>query len=369
MDPRQIAIHIMPAVRSFAVTAIFAASLCSTFCALPARADDVFLGPASGAAVMVHGGVRSPLERTGQVAAAADAAWKALSEGKGALDAAVAAAVVLENDPDFNAGTGSNIRLDGETVQMDAAVMTSRGDFGAVAIIERVKNPVLVARGVMDSPHLIVAGDGATRLARTLGMPDYDPRVPESQARYEQLQYRMDNDMLGGDWSRFDWREHWNFPNKYEPAPIPEEFIPNDTIGVVVHDGRGGFAVAISTGGTSATLSGRVGDVAMMGAGSFAGPAGAVCATGWGEYIIRRQLSRRVYDWMEQGVALGEAVDRGIALFPDSISIGLIAVSRTGVIARANASMAWAGYEGGVPVRADVRAEVIRLSGEPIAQD
>ncbi len=318
---------------------------------------------------MVHGGVRSPLDRTGQVAKAADAAWKALAEGKDALEAAVEAAVVLEDDPDFNAGTGSNIRLDGETVQMDAAVMTSRGDFGAVAIIERVKNPVLVARGVMDSPHLIVAGDGATRLARTLGMADYDPRVPESEARYEQLRFRMDNGMLGGDWSRFDWREHWNFPNEYEPAPISEEFIPIDTIGVVVHDGRGGFAVAISTGGTSATLAGRVGDVAMMGAGSFAGQAGAVCATGWGEYIIRQQLSRRVYDWMEQGVAVGEAVDRGLALFPDSISIGLIAVSRTGITARANASMAWAGFDRGVSVRADISADVTRQSGVSAAQD
>ena len=91
--------------------------------------------------------------------------------------------VVLEDDPRFNAGTGSRVRIDGETIQMDAAVMHSEGSFGAVAAIERVANPVRVARAVVGGPHRILAGDGATAFARALGMADYDPSTEASLAR------------------------------------------------------------------------------------------------------------------------------------------------------------------------------------------
>lgn len=299
-------------------------------------------------AVMVHGGASSPVNRSGAVAEAAEAAWKILQENGSALDAAIAAAVILEDNPRFNAGTGSNIRMDGETVQMDAAVMDQSGEFGAVAVIERVKNPVLVAREVMKSPHLILAGQGATEFARTLGMPDYDPRTPESKERYRQLLFRMKNAAMEDGWNDFDWRKHWNFPKSLEDVMKPK-----DTIGAVVGDGKGGYAVAISTGGTSTTLHGRVGDVPIMGAGSYAGPAGAVCATGEGEHIIREHLSQRVYELMVQGDTPDEAIAKGLTLFPKKISIGLIAVSRHGIAADANTQMAWAGVIDDKVLRAD----------------
>lgn len=299
-------------------------------------------------AVMVHGGAKSPASRSAAVARAADAAWKALAAGASATDAAVTAAVVLEDDPTFNAGTGSNIRMDGETVQMDAAVMNERGDFGAVAVIERVKNPILVAHEVMKSPHLMLAGEGATRFARTLGMPDYDPRTPESRERYAQLLFRMKSEGLTEGWENFDWKKHWNFPKK-----LSDVLKPNDTIGAVVRDGKGGFAAAVSTGGTSTTLYGRVGDVPILGAGSYAGPAGAVCATGWGEYIVREHLSQRVYEFMAEGSAPAAAIAKGLALFPKDIDIGLVAVDKDGVSADSNTTMAWAGVVDGKPIRAD----------------
>ena len=305
-------------------------------------------GGLSRPSVMVHGGAGTPLSRSADVSRAALAAWRALEQGATARDAAVVAAVVLEDDSTFNAGTGSNIRMDGRTVQMDAAVMDERGDFGAVAVIERVKNPILVARAVMRSPHLLLAGEGAIRFARTLDMPDYDPRTPQSRMRYHALLARMIQGKMGREWEDFDWKRHWNFPRD-----LGEILPPSDTIGVVVSDGRGGFASAISTGGTATTLHGRVGDVPIMGAGSFAGPAGAVCATGWGEYIIREHLSQRVYNWMAEGASPREAIDRGIALFPEGISIGLIAVSADGIAANSNRSMAWVGVVEGEMVRAD----------------
>jgi isoaspartyl peptidase/L-asparaginase-like protein (Ntn-hydrolase superfamily) len=275
-------------------------------------------------------------------------AAEVLIGGADALEAAVAATVVLEDEPTLNAGTGSNIRMDGVTVQMDAAVMNDRGDFGAVAVIERVKNPVLVAREVMKSPHLLLAGEGATSFARSLGMLDYDPRTSESLTRYTNLLARMKNGGLGEDWKEFDWRKHWNFP-----TALAEIVQPSDTVGVVARDGRGGFAAAISTGGTAATLYGRVGDVPLMGAGIYAGRAGAVATTGWGEYIIREQLARRVYDWMAEGKSPRTAVELGLALYPPHVGIGLIAISSDGMHAGANTQMAWAGQEGALVTRAD----------------
>ena len=342
LNPVRIAM-IRPAARI-----LWSAVLMTGSILLPVRAQEPSSGGLSRPSVMVHGGAGTPLSRSANVSKAAMAAWEALEQGASARDAAVAGAVVLEDDPTFNAGTGSNIRMDGRTVQMDAAVMDERGDFGAVAVIERVKNPIRVARAVMRSPHLLLAGEGAIRFARTLDMPDFDPRTPQSRMRYHALLARMIQGKMGREWEDFDWKRHWNFP-----TDLGEILPPSDTIGVVVSDGRGGFASAISTGGTATTLHGRVGDVPIMGAGSFAGPAGAVCATGWGEYIIREHLSRRVYDWMAEGASPEEAIDRGIALFPQAISIGLIAVSADGIAANSNRSMAWVGFVDGKPIRAD----------------
>jgi beta-aspartyl-peptidase (threonine type) len=336
--------------RNFLQTALGAAGWLA---AMPRKsgAADSSPGTPPGPAVMVHGGASSPVSRSVHVAPAAEAAWKVLQEGGTALDAAIAAAVVLEDDPRFNAGTGSNIRMDGETVQMDAAVMDQTGEFGAVAVIERVKNPVLVAREVMKSPHLLLAGEGATRFARTLGMEDYDPRTPESMERYRQLLFRMRNSSMEDGWKDFDWRSHWNFPTE-----LQDVLKAKDTIGAVVGDGKGGYGVAVSTGGTSTTLYGRVGDVPLLGAGCYAGPAGAVCATGEGEHIIREHLCQRIYELMVQGATPEDAIKQGLALFPKEISIGLIAVSRHGIAADSNTQMAWAGMIGDQLLRADTSA-------------
>ena len=105
---------------------------------------------------------------------------------------------MLEDDPRFNAGTGSRVRLDGSTVQMDASVMSSEGKFGAVAGIENVKNPVKVARAVTNTPHILLAGDGATRFARTLGMEPYDPITPASREKTREMQKKLDKASFAG---------------------------------------------------------------------------------------------------------------------------------------------------------------------------
>lgn len=294
---------------------------------IPARFAALLLATgllAAPPAAVVHGGAGSPRTRMDGTDPAAAKALARLKAGDGALDAALAGVVVMEDDPRFNAGTGANIRLDGKTIQMDAACMDgATGGFGAVAAIERVKNPVLVARKVMDSPHILIVGEGATRFARAMGFPDYDPTCAENQARFKRVQHILkgsDPRQLDA-WKRYDWKKGWNFP-----TPLKEALGSPDTVGCVTRDSQGRFAAAISTGGTTITFYGRVGDVPMFGAGIYAGPKGAVACTGNGEDIVKHLVAKATYDLLAQGLSAQEAVDRALRAFPADIDLGLVAI-------------------------------------------
>ncbi len=295
----------------------------------------------AGPVAMAHAGVGTGAERSADVAPAVRAALKALSDGKTALDAAVAGTVVLEDDPTFNAGTGANVRLDGSTVQMDAATMDSEGRFGAVAIIEGVKNPILVARDVIDTPHTLLAGDGATAFARARGVPAYDPTTPAARARRDvavKALFGKDATALPPGWGSFDWRRHYEHQRKLHKLGV-EQF---DTVGVVVRDANGRFGAALSTGGTTLTLRGRVGDVPIQGAGLYVGPEGAVACTGNGEDIVRWLVARKVYEAIEAGASPKAAVDFAVAGFSKESSLGIVALDRHDAYAAANRTMAWA---------------------------
>jgi len=309
-------------------------------CAPEAPPPSSKLGPA---AAIAHGGVGSAPELTDGVRAAVDAALAALDAGAAPVDAAVVGVEVMEDDPRFNAGTGSRVRIDGETVQMDASVMTSDGVFGAVSVIEDVQHPVRVARAVVDTPHLLIAGDGATRFARALGMPPYDPTTAENLARTKRIQglLRSADPDLPDQWKDFNWRAGWNFERALSDLGLEPG---SDTVGVAVRGPDGDFGVALSTGGTNITLRGRVGDVPILGAGLFAGPHGAVAATGTGERIVEAGLSRAVYGWMEDG-GVQAAADRGVAAIRERGAIGLIAIGTHQVAASADRKMAWAARE------------------------
>lgn len=298
-----------------------------------------------GPLVVTHGGVGSPPALKDGTQTAADSAGRMLGRGASSLDAAIAAAVVLENDPRFNAGTGANIRLDGKTVQMDAALMTSSGRFAAVAAIERVRNPILVARAVMDStPHLMLAGQGATNFAHQIGFEDVVPISPEAEKKYRARMRRQAEVFGRTDTTYFDWRRYWNFPGAM-PADILEWKKYGDTVGSVARDASGTFSATLTTGGTSVTLYGRVGDVPIYGCGLYAGPAGAVALTGEGEEIIKRAMARAIYEQMAKGVSARKAVDEAVRAFPVKFDLGVIAVDRKGWGVAANRPMAY-GFAG-----------------------
>ena len=291
-----------------------------------------------GYGIVVHGGVGSPASWKDGCEKAVALGLEKLRGGSGALDAAIAAAVSLEDDGRYNAGSGSSLRLDGSTIEMDASVMDSRGGLGCVAAIRRVRNPVLVAREVMKSPHVLLCGEGAVGFARACGFEDYYRPSVHAREVYEEIRRALTDgrfEEMRAAWRSFDLRRHWNFPVSYEKV-----FAGGDTVGAVVLDASGVLACACSTGGASPMLHGRVGDTPLIGCGFYAGPAAAVATTGIGEEIIRRMLARAVHDWIAQGEDVARACERGAASLPKEIPVGVIAISPRGSAVAANRDMA-----------------------------
>jgi beta-aspartyl-peptidase (threonine type) len=276
------------------------------------------------AVVLVHGGAGARLQDRDGCVAAANAGLLALKDGD-ALAAAIAAVVVLENDPRFNAGTGSVLRMDGRTIEMDAAVMDSRGALGAVACLQRVRNPVHVAAAVAKTPHWLLCGSGAQRFAHNIGAADCDVTTPQALARHQEMleHLRVGEPLRQGD-RNADFLDHWNFAAQ----PPAREEMACDTVGAVVRDSEGHFAVAASTGGSTPSLLGRVGDTPIIGAGFYAGPEAAVAVTGIGEQIVRHLLARTVYDWLASGLPMSSALARAVDLFDPAFPVGVIALSK-----------------------------------------
>jgi L-asparaginase / beta-aspartyl-peptidase len=296
------------------------------------------------AAAVAHGGVGTDAAHSDGCRRAVEKALANLESHGDPLEAAVAGVVVLEDDPRFNAGTGSVVRLDG-SVQMDASVMDSSGRFGAVAAVERVKNAVRVARAVLDTPHLFLAGDGATQFARALGMPDYDPITAERRAATEALKERLRAGApdLPEFWRSGAWHHVWNYPGALDGQPS------SDTVGCAVRAPDGRFGVALSTGGTAIMLRGRVGDVPIFGAGLYAGAHGAAAATGTGERIVEKLLAYTVQEWLAAGAGAQAAAERAVSLIAPPAHTGIIVITPTELGAAADRSMAWAGRERGGP--------------------
>jgi L-asparaginase/beta-aspartyl-peptidase (threonine type) len=283
-------------------------------------------------AVVVHGGAGAPSTDADGCVRAAHAAIAAMRRGD-ALDGAVAAVVTMEDDGRFNAGAGSVLGLDGVTVEMDAAVMDTRGRLGAVACLRKTRNPVLVARAVADTPHWLLAGEGAERFARDSGFAEHQVGGSRALAAHRRLMQSLRAKLPA--LSGIDTRFFERYVREQKDAP-PHG---GDTVGAVSRDAEGHFAVAGSTGGIAPALLGRVGDTPIIGSGFYAGPHGAVAATGLGEQIVRHLLAHTVYDWIAEGMPLYKALSRAIDFFPEEVDVGLIAVSRTEAGSKSNRDM------------------------------
>src|SRR5436309_7667103 len=238
---------------------------------------------------------RAGLER------ALSAGYEILKRGGSSLDATESAVRVLEDDPHFNAGKGSVFTSDG-TNEMDAAIMDGKTlAAGAVAVLKHVKNPISLARLVMEkSGHVMMDGEGADVFAREDGIELVDQKYFFTQERWEALQKikAAEKDRTGG----------------AGKAVFITDQDRHGTVGAVALDKNGNLAAATSTGGTTNKRPGRVGDTPVIGAGTYANNATcAVSATGDGEYFIRAGVAHEVSALIEyRGMKLKEAAQMAL---------------------------------------------------------
>ncbi len=200
-----------------------------------------------------------------------------LKAGKSSTDAVVAALRVLEDDPHFNAGKGAVFTHDGKN-EMDASIMEGEGQrAGAVAAVHRVRNPITLARAVMEhSEHVMLVGDGAEMFAKEQGITLVDPSYFRTEKRWQQLQKILKEEAAK------------------QTSTDPEYVKHIGTTGAVALDSKGHLAAGTSTGGMTNKRWGRVGDSPIIGAGTWADSGCAFSGTGWGEYYIRTHAASNV---------------------------------------------------------------------------
>jgi beta-aspartyl-peptidase (threonine type) len=241
-------------------------------------------------ALAIHGGAGTilkslmteelELEYRNGLRNALEIGWGILQKGGNALEAVEAAVCELENFPLFNAGRGSVFTHDGKN-EMDAAIMDGKTlDAGAVAFVKNIKNPIMLARLVMEkTAHILLAGDGANRFAREMELEIADDAYFYTEHRYQQLLKARDEGVVQLDHTVEE-------PELVEGATFPDEK-KFGTVGAVACDSNGNLAAATSTGGMTNKKYGRIGDTPIIGAGTYAeNQTCAVSCTGHGEFFM-----------------------------------------------------------------------------------
>jgi len=228
------------------------------------------------------------------------AGYKALQSGKSGLDAVEIAIRMLEDSPLFNAGKGAVFTADGKN-ELDASIMNGKTlAAGAVAGLHHVKNPITLARAVMEkSPHVMMVGDGAEKFAAEQGIQLVDEKYFFTQSRWDALQkvLKEEKEKAAGK----------KVSSNYAELPY-NKF---GTVGAIALDKDGNLAAGTSTGGMTNKKYGRVGDSPIIGAGTYANNNScAVSGTGWGEFFIRLGVARDICSLVEyKEMPLQQAAD------------------------------------------------------------
>ena len=255
--------------------------------------------------LVIHGGAGvepGDLSKDEEVAArkALEAALRAghaqLKAGRPAVDAVGAAITVLEDAPQFNAGRGAVFTHDGRN-ELDTSLMDgASGKAGAAAGLHRVKNPITLARAIMDrSKHVMMVGDGAEMFAKEQGVALVDPEYFRTEKRWNQLQKAL--------------AEEKNAQASNTPLELPGKAYFG-TVGALALDAQGHLAAGTSTGGMTNKRYGRVGDSPIIGAGTWADARCAVSGTGWGEFYIRSAAAHEICARVRlAGQSIGRAGD------------------------------------------------------------
>jgi len=243
-----------------------------------------------------------------------DAAWKVIEKGGKAIDAVEAGVRVVESDPkSTSVGYGGLPDRDGK-VTLDACIMDETGNAGSVCFLQHIENPISVARKVMDdTPHVMLAGDGALKFALDNGFIKKNLLTDESEKA---------------------WRE-WLVESDYKPIINVEN---HDTIGLLAMDKNGNLSGACTTSGLAYKMHGRVGDSPIIGAGLYVdNEIGAATATGMGELMMKTLGSFLVVELMRQGATAQEACKEAVMriirkLDYKDMQVGYLAIDKGGNI-------------------------------------
>jgi len=293
--------------------------------------------------IVVHGGAgrwhpeRSQAGLEG-VKKAAKTGFDVLKRGGSAVDSVMEAVAIMEDEGVFNAGYGSSLNIE-KHVEMEASIMDGKTlQAGAVGLLRDVKNPVRLAKIIMDrTDHVLMVGEGAEKLADIFDLERRDPTTQLRVKYYEQQKTAL----LEG---------KFELPRLVSLIKNHPELFTLETVGAVALDKDGNVAAATSTGGFPLKLPGRIGDSPLIGCGTYAdNQAGACSATGVGEVAIRLVLAKTVCSHMEMGKTAQEAVELAVRLVNQRLaatynSMGLIAVDIYGQIGAAHNSpnLCWA---------------------------
>lgn len=298
-------------------------------------------GTAQKFTLVIHGGAGTILkknmtpEREKAYQAALEQALQAgytiLNSGGTALDAVEAAVKIMEDSPLFNAGKGAVFTNEGRN-ELDAAIMNGKTlEAGAIASVTTIKNPIMAARAVMEkSEHVMMIGPGAEKFAQQQGLQIVDPSYFHTDDRWQGLQRARQQDSAKTELDHGSKKTS----RVAQPGNRDDKY---GTVGAVALDKQGNLAAATSTGGMTNKKFGRVGDVPIIGAGTYANNATcAISCTGWGEFFIRLVVAKTASDLMEyKGWNLKQATDEMIMKKVPQLGGdgGLIAVDKDGNVA------------------------------------
>ena len=287
--------------------------------------------------IVIHGGAGTILKKNMSREREADykakleeairVGYEILKNGGTSLDAVTKTINVMENSPLFNAGKGA-VFTNAGTNELDASIMDGETlNAGASAGTTNVKNPIDLARAIMDnSPHVMMAGNGAEKFAEEQGLEIVDPKYFYTENRMNSLKRALDREKIELD--------HDDKSAFYDPTIKDYKF---GTVGCVALDKNGNLAAGTSTGGMTNKRWGRIGDAPIIGAGTYANNTTcAISSTGWGEFFIRAMVAHDISALMEyKGMNLNDAAHEVIHKKVANLGGdgGIVAVDKNGNVA------------------------------------
>jgi beta-aspartyl-peptidase (threonine type) len=264
-----------------------------------------------------------------------------LRGGGTALDAVESCVITMEDDSTFNAGYGSALNLLGQ-VEMDASIMDGQTlQAGAVALVKRVKNPIRLARLVMEkTDHVLIAGSGAERLARMFRLESGNPVTYRARSSWRLLRAQLARGKVA------------YLPKASRLLHEVPKVMSAGTVGALARDRDGNIAAATSTGGLTLRLPGRIGDTPLIGSGTYADDLGGFSVTGIGEGAIRLVLAKTACDLIQRGSSPQKAAEQSVWRLQRRLGmkIGMITIDARGRIGSAHSTpdLCWAFAKSGM---------------------